>query len=79
MEIEHKKAILSASRNAILILVALIIYDFLKNMLNFWDKIYYHRKKNHIYYKKTYQLLGVFVVDMIILYSVFYIFGIELY
>ena len=79
MEIEHKKAILSASRNAILILVALIIYDFLKNMLYFWDKIYYHRKKHHIYYKKTYQLLGVFIVDMILLYTSFYVLGIVLY
>jgi hypothetical protein len=79
MEIEHTKAILSASRNAILIASALIIYDFLKNMIEVWDKIYYHKKKHHIYYKKTYQLIGVFIIDMIILYSVFYIFGIELY
>jgi hypothetical protein len=79
MEIEHKKAILSAFRNSILIVAALIIYDFLKKMIELWDKIYYHKKKHHIYYKKTYQLIGVFIVDMIILYSVFYTFGIKLY
>jgi hypothetical protein len=79
MKIEHTKAILSASRNAILILAALTIYDFLKNILDVWDKIYYHKKKNHIYYKKTYQLIGVFIVDIIIIYSVFYTLGIKLY
>lgn len=75
----HKVAFLSALRNALIVLSGLIIYEFLRDMVNVWDKLYYHKKVHHLYYKKTYQLIGIFIIDLIILYSVFYFFNIELY
>lgn len=75
----HFKILLTALRSSLLILGGVIFYDILKNMLLIWDQIYYHKKKHHLYYRILYQLIGVFVLDLIILYFVFYYFGIELH
>lgn len=75
----HFKILLTALRSSLLILGGVIFYDILKNMLLIWDQIYHHKKKHHLYYRILYQLIGVFVLDLIILYFVFYYFGIELH
>ncbi len=79
MKVNHIKIFLSALRSALLILGSFILYDMLKEMTLIWDKLYLHKKEHEINYRKVYQLLGVFFMDLLILYLVYYIFEIELY
>jgi hypothetical protein len=79
MKINHSKIFLSALRSALLVLGSFILYDLLKDMLDIWDDIFLHKKEYHIYYKRIYQYLGVFFLDLIILYLAFYLFHIDLY
>jgi hypothetical protein len=78
MKVHHSKIFLSALRSALLILGSFILYDLLKDMVEIWDDIFLHKKEHHIYYRRIYQYLGVFILDLIILYLVFYLFKIQL-
>lgn len=75
----HFKILLTALRSSLLILGGLIFYDLLKNMILIWDQIYYHKQKHHVYYRLFYQLIGVFILDLVILYFAFYYLGIQLH
>jgi len=79
MKTQHSKIFLAALRSALLILGSFILYDFLKEMVEIWDDIFLHKKEYHIYYRRIYQYLGVFILDLIILYLAFYLFAVELY
>ena len=79
MKVQHSKLFLAALRSALLILGSFILYEFLKEMVELWDEIFLHKKEHHIYYRRFYQYLGVFLLDLIILYLAFYLFQVELY
>lgn len=78
MKPHHGKFFLSALRSALLILGSFILYDLLNEMILIWDEIFLHKKEHHIYYRRIYQYLGVFLIDLVILYFVFYLFKIQL-
>jgi len=79
MKVQHPKIFLAALRSALLILGSFILYEFLKEMIEIWDEIFLHKKEHHIFYRRIYQYLGVFILDLIILYLAFYLFEVELY
>jgi uncharacterized membrane protein len=78
MTANHLRMFLNALRTAILIVSGFIAYEILVELEILWNKKNPSNKAKHFMYHKLYKLIIIFLIDLLVLYLVFYTFKIEL-
>jgi hypothetical protein len=78
MTANHLRMFLNALRTAILIVSGFIAYEILVELEILWNKKNPSKKAKHFMYHKLYKLIIIFLIDLLVLYLVFYTFKIEL-
>jgi hypothetical protein len=75
--INHFRMFLSALRTAIIVVSGFIAYEILLEMEKGWNVLY---PTNNVSFtkRKLLKLFLIFLIDLFLIYSVFYIFNIEL-
>ncbi len=77
MQINHLRMFLNALRTALIIVSGFLAYDILVELEKIWNKAYPNVYHNFVK-RKLIKLLIIFLLDLILLYFVFYKFKIEL-
>jgi hypothetical protein len=78
MKVNHLRMFVNAFRTALIIISGFIAYEILLQLEIVWNKKYPDNKANNLARRKLYKLLIIFLIDLLLLYLVFYTFRIEL-
>lgn len=78
MKVNHLRMFLNALRTAIIIVSGFIAYEILLELEIIWNKKNPANKLYHFMHRQLYKLIIIFVIDLLLLYFVFYKFKIEL-
>jgi len=78
MKANHLRMFLNALRTSIIIVSSLIAYELLLEFEILWNNENPGNETRHFVYRKLYKLLIIFLIDLLLLYLVFYTFKIEL-
>jgi hypothetical protein len=78
MKANHLRMFLNALRTALVIVAGFIAYEILLELEILWNKIKPENKTYHFINRKLYKLIIIFIIDLLLLYLVFYGFKIEL-
>jgi uncharacterized membrane protein len=78
MTANHLRMFLNALRTALIIVSGFIAYEILIELEILWNKKNPGNQTRHFVYRKLYKLLIIFLIDLLLLYFVFYTFKIEL-
>ena len=78
MKVNHLRMFFNALRTAIIIVSGFIAYEILVELEIIWNKKYPGEQSKNFAHRKLYKLLIIFVIDLLLLYLVFYAFKIEL-
>ncbi len=78
MKANHFRMFLNALRTALIIVAGFIAYEILVKLEILWNKKNPGNETFHFIHRKFYKLIIIFLVDLILLYLVFYAFKIEL-
>jgi hypothetical protein len=71
----HLELFFKALRTAIIFISGFLAYDWLKILEVKWNKMYPNNHLSHFARRKTYHFIIIFLVDLIVLYSVALSFG----
>jgi hypothetical protein len=74
----HLTIFLHAIRTGLVILAGILSYDILKDIEYIWNTTHPHEKTNNLVKSKLLSLLIVVVFDILILYTLRYMFGLKL-
>ena len=77
MQINHLRTVLNALRTALIIVAGFLAYEMLLELEKLWNKEYPNAFNNFVK-RKLIKLLIIFLLDLSILYFVFYTFKIQL-
>jgi len=77
MRVNHLRMFLNAFRTSLIIVAGFLAYEILVKVEKLWNKIYPNKLYN-LTKRKLLKLSIIFIVDLILLYIVFYMFEIEL-
>lgn len=77
MQVNHLRMFLNALRTAIVIVSGFIAYEILLELEKQWY-MHYPNKYYNFSKRKLFKLIIIFLIDLILLYVLFYIFKIEL-
>ena len=78
MKANHLRMFLNALRTALIIVAGFIAYEILVELEILWNKKNPENKTYHFINRKLYKLIIIFIIDLLLLYLVFYAFKIEL-
>ena len=78
MTANHLRMFLNALRTALIIVASFIAYEILHELEILWNKKNPGNELHHFIYSKLYKLLIIFLIDLLLLYLIFYRFKIEL-
>lgn len=78
MTANHLRMFLNAFRTALIIVSGFIAYEILIELEIIWNKKNPGNQTRHFIYRKLYKLIIIFLIDLLLLYLVFYAFKIEL-
>lgn len=77
MKINHKRIFTHALRTALLFVAGFLIYEILIRLEKMWNKSNPEHQLYHFYKRKTYKLILIFIIDLLILYGIVLFFGIH--
>ena len=77
MQINHLRTVLNALRTSLIIVAGFLAYEMLLELEKLWNKEYPNAFNNFVK-RKLIKLLIIFLLDLSILYFVFYTFKIQL-
>jgi hypothetical protein len=77
MKIYHKRIFTHALRTALLFVGSFLIYEFLVLLEKKWNLENPENQLYHFYQRKTYKLILIFIIDLLILYGIAIIFDIH--
>ena len=77
MAVNHLRMFLNALRTSLIIVAGFIAYEILIELEKIWNHIYPNKTYN-LAKRKLFKLLIIFLIDLILLYIVFFTFKIEL-
>jgi len=77
-KINHGSFFLNSLRTALIFIVGFLTYELLKIVEKRWNKLYPNNEFSHFAHRKKYHFLIIFIVDLIILYSIALLFDVHL-
>jgi hypothetical protein len=77
-KINHRDFFLNSLRTALIFIASFLTYELLKIVENKWNKIYPNNEFSHFAHRKKYHFIIIFVIDLIILYSIALLFDVHL-
>ena len=78
IKIEHSRLFLHALRTSLIFIAGFLIYELLKEIEGIWNKLYPNNEFNHSLNRKLYHFFIIFLIDLLILYLIAILFGINL-
>lgn len=70
MKINHSRMFTQALRTSLLFVAGFLIYDILKGLEKMWNIENPENEMYHLYIRKFYKLLLLFIIDLLILYGI---------
>lgn len=77
-KINHRYFFLQALRTALIFISGFLTYELLKIVENNWNKKYPNNELSNYVHRTKHHFLIIFIVDLLILYSVVFLFDIRL-
>jgi hypothetical protein len=77
MKINHKRLFTHALRTSLLFVAGFLIYEILLRLEKMWNLKNPENKIYNFYQRKTYKLILIFIIDLLILYGIAIFFGIN--
>jgi len=74
----HKHIFFHSLRTAIIFVAGFIIYDILVKLEKEWNKAHPSRRAYHFSKRNIIKFLMIFIIDMVLLYILYLVFGIDL-
>ena len=74
-EINYSKLILSSFRTAIIFVSSFIVYEILLEFEKMWNKEEPNKKIYNFYKRILYKFLLIFLIDLILIYTLFFLSG----
>jgi hypothetical protein len=74
----HHRFLIHALRTSLIFISGFLVYELLKLLEAEWNKIHPNNELSHFAQRKVYHFIAIFIIDLLILYSFLWIFGIEL-
>lgn len=78
IKISHYRFFLHSLRTALLFIAGFLTYDILKLLETEWNKMKKNNETIHFAQRKIYHFLIIFVADLLVLYLIALLFGINL-
>lgn len=76
--INHRHFFLNSLRTALIFIAGFLTYELLKIVENRWNKTYPNNEFSHFAHRKSYHFFIIFIVDLLILYSIALLFDVHL-
>lgn len=73
--IQHYRLFFNALRTAILFFAGFLIYEILIELEKIWNLENPNNKELHFYHKKIYKFILIFIIDLSLLYLLYFITG----
>lgn len=77
-KIIHHAFFLNALRTALIFIAGFLTYELLKILESKWNKMYPNNEFSHFAHRKAYHFIVIFIIDLLILYSIALLFDIHL-
>jgi hypothetical protein len=77
-KINHRYFFLNSLRTALIFIAGFLTYELLKIIESRWNKLYPNNEFSHFAHRKKYHFFIIFIVDLLILYSIAVLFDIHL-
>ena len=77
MKINHTRLFTHALRTALLFVSGFVIYEILVRLEKRWNLANPENQLYHFYQRKTYKLILIFIIDLLILYGIALFFGVH--
>jgi len=77
-KIEHLRFFLHALRTSLIFISGLLCYEFLKILESEWNKAQPNNEIIHFSQRKIYHFTIIFIIDLLILYFIALLFGVQL-
>ena len=77
-KIIHHSFFLNALRTALIFIAGFLTYELLKTLEMKWNKTHPNNELIHFAHRKLYNFLIIFIIDLILLYSIALLFDIHL-
>ena len=77
-KIIHHSFFLNALRTALIFIAGFLTYELLKILESKWNKMYPNNEFSHFAHRKAYHFIVIFIIDLLILYSIALLFDIHL-
>ena len=77
MKFDHPRMFTNALRTSLLFVAGFLIYEILLRLEKIWNLANPENELYHFYKRKTYKLVLIFIIDLLILYGIAIIFGIH--
>jgi hypothetical protein len=77
-KIKHHKFFLHALRTALIFIAGFLSYEVLKILEAEWNKSHPNNETVHFAQRKSYHFIAIFLADLIILYIIALMFGVQL-
>jgi hypothetical protein len=77
-KINHSSFFLNSLRTALIFIAGFLTYELLKIVEKRWNKLYPNNEFSHFAHRKKYHFLIIFIIDLLILYSIALLFDIHL-
>ncbi len=77
MNVNHKKNIINALRSALVAIAGFIIYELLLELEKLWNELSPSKYHYHIHKRRFLHFLGIFLIDLCLIYIIFFIFNVE--
>ena len=74
----HFKIFLHALRTGIIFIAGFLAYELLKNLENEWNINFPNNEISHFSQRKIYHFIIIFIIDLLVLYSIIFLFNIQL-
>jgi hypothetical protein len=76
--INHSKFFFNALRSALLFIAGFLTYELSKTFEAEWNKRHENREIVHFTQRKSYHFIGIFLIDLVILYMIAILFKVHL-
>jgi hypothetical protein len=77
MKINHFRMFAHALRTSLLFVAGFLIYDILKGLEKIWNIENPGNEMYHLYQRKLYKLILLFIIDLLILYAIAHFFKMQ--
>jgi uncharacterized membrane protein YidH (DUF202 family) len=73
--IKHHRFFINAIRTALIFIAGFLSYEILKYLEESWNKTHPNQQVHHFTRRKLYHFIIIFIIDLLILYTIFYLFN----